>query len=297
MRNLGKPSVVLLALALATAAWAVVAAPAAGQEAEITYTGSLQGASGTYTLSETTRSLLFFNGLSVRKGRWNLSASVPVIYQDSPYVTYAGGTPVPSGRRLGSEEDSGTQSTPAGAGSASRRGGTVVVPDPATLDFSETGVGDPVFRADFSVSDRTSSRPRLGLYAATKPPLADEDSGFGTGEWDYGAGLTISKQAGSILLLADLGYWIYGDPSDFEIKDPLAFSLAMGRPFADSRSSILGSVWGSTETVDGIDGPVQLGVTLSRLVSSGRSLSVTLSAGLTESAPDYSLAAGWRVGL
>jgi hypothetical protein len=66
---------------------------------------------------------------------------------------------------------------------------------------------------------------------------------------------------------------------------------------ADGRYSILGSLSGMTEIVDGVDGPAQAGVTVSRLLKSKRSLSVTFAAGLTDSSPDYSVSVGWRVGL
>ncbi len=66
---------------------------------------------------------------------------------------------------------------------------------------------------------------------------------------------------------------------------------------ADGRYSLLGSLSGMTEIVDGVDGPAQAGVTVSRLLKSKRSFSVTLAAGLTDSAPDYSVSAGWRIGL
>ena len=169
--------------------------------------------------------------------------------------------------------------------------------DPQTLDFNESGLGDPVFRADFAVSERQASGVKFGVYGAAKPPLADEDSGFGTGEWDYGAGITVSKRVGSALFLADLGYWTFGDLPDFELEDPFTYSLALGRSLAGGNYSVLGSVSGYTGTVDGVDGPLEAGFTVSRLNSSGRSFNVTLSAGLTESAPDYSLSTGWRVGL
>lgn len=288
-------------LVLATAALAAVAGAARAQEPQLTYSGSLQYATGDYTLSETTTSFLLFNGFSYRKGKWNFTASIPLIDQDSPYVTYVGGTPVPSGRRQGVEagttSTTGSSSTGSTNGSGTGTGGTVVVPDPQTVNFSESGLGDPVFRADFAVSERQASGVRFGVYGAAKPPLADEDSGFGTGEWDYGAGITVSKRAGSALFLADLGYWIFGDLPDFELEDPFAYSFGLGRSLEGSRYSVLGSVSGYTETVDGVDGPIEAGFTVSRLNSSGRSFNVTLSAGLTESAPDYAVSTGCRVGL
>ncbi len=302
MKTTRKALVVLAAAVLAAAAGA-----ATGQESQFTYSGSLQYASGDYTLSETTSSFLLYNGFVYRKGKWSFTASIPLIDQDSPYVTYAGGTPVPSGRRQGVDTattgtmGSGGSGTTNGAGTTNGpgtgRGGTVIVPDPQTLDFDESGLGDPVFRADFAVLQSQASGVRFGLYGAAKPPLADEDSGFGTGEWDYGAGVTVSRRVGSTLFLADLGYWIFGDLPDFELEDPFAYSIGVGRLLEGGRYSVLGSVSGYTETVDGVDGPIEAGFTVSRLARSGRSFNVTLSAGLSESAPDYSISTGWRVGL
>lgn len=279
------------------AALVALAGAAAGQDSELTYSGSLQFVSGDYSLSETTRTILLFNGLLYRQGKWSFSANIPFIDQDSPFVTYSGGVPVPSGRRLGVEGDDGGAGTGgSGQGSGMGPGGTVIVPDPDTLTFNQSGVGDPVLRADLTVSEGGATGPRVGVYATAKPPLADGDSGFGTGEWDYGAGVTLSKKAGAALVLADFGYWTLGDLPDLELQDPFAYSLGLGRSTADGRYSLLGSISGMTEIVAGVEGPVQVGITVSRLLESKRSLISTLAAGLTESSPDYSVSVGWRMG-
>ncbi|MDY7093009.1 MAG: hypothetical protein SX243_08565 [Acidobacteriota bacterium] len=288
-------------IVLATAALAV-AGPALGQSGDWSYSGSLQLASGDYSLSETTRSLLLYSGLTYETGAWTLSASLPLIDQDSPYITYAGGTPVPSGRRLGQDGDSsGTDGTGSGSSMGSGRGGrgVVEVPDPDTLDFDQTGVGDPLLRLDWRRAG-DSAGPRFGVYGAVKPPLADEDSGFGTGEWDYGAGLTLANRLGRSLLLADLGYWVYGDLPDLELEDGLSYSLGLGRSWAEGRYSALASIFGATEIIDGAEAPLQASLTLNRSLGAGtkaaaRSLSLTVGAGLSDASPDFSIAAGWRI--
>lgn len=299
-RYRGAPAVLAVASLLALAGAGV----SRGEAPKLTYNGILEVSSGSYTLSETTRSFLLFTGLSYESGRWTLSASLPLIYQDSPFVSYAGGVPVPSGRRRGVEGDdpvsgggSGGSGGSGGGGPGRGSGGTVEVPNPDTLDFSEAGVGDPVFRADFIVNQWAATGSSFGLYGAVKPAIADEDNGFGTGEWDYGAGITLSKKVGSALLLADVGYWIFGDLPDFDLEDPLAYSLALGRSLKGGRVSVLGAVSGLTETVDGIDGPLQISFTGSRILRRDRRISLTLAAGLTDTAPDVSLAAGWSVEL
>jgi hypothetical protein len=147
-------------------------------------------------------------------------------------------------------------------------GGSVVVPDTDTLTFDETGVGDPLLGVDFGVlgpGDTGGTGAKLGLYVAAKLPVADEDSGFGTGEWDYGAGVTVSGKAGVTLLFADLGFWVFGDLPDLELKHPLVYSLGIGRPLPKEKYSILAAVSGYTETIEGADGSTQLALTLDRL--------------------------------
>lgn len=294
-------------MVLATAVLAAVAGTVDAQEGELVYSGSLGYLSGDYTLSETTTTVLLINGLTYSRGGWTVSASVPVIHQDTPFVVYSGGAPVPSGRRhAGDPEGTGMmtmggsgsgQSSGSGSGPGSRPGGEVVVPDPETLDFDETGVGDPLVRVDYAVSEGRESGLGFGVYGAVKPPLADEDSGFGTGELDYGGGVTFSKRADSILFLADLGYWVFGDLPDLELKDPFTYSLGAGSLLADGRYSVLGSISGYSEIVDGVDGPVEAALTLGRRLRSDRSFDIRLSAGLTDTAADFGVSLGWRVGL
>lgn len=286
----------LTAAALATLAAAAGAPPAAA--GELLYTGTLSGASGDYTLSEETTSVLLLTGLSYRTERWRLSGSIPLIYQDTPFLSYAGGTPVPTGRRFGdgSGMDGDGNGDGGGNGSRSDRGrGPVIVPDPDTLDFSETGVGDPLLRVDLEIARGGGST--AGVFASVKPPLADEDSGFGTGEWDAGGGVTFSRRAGAGLLLVELAYWSFGDLPDLELEDPFAASLAYGRPVGGGAVSWLAAVSGFTETLDGADGPVELSLTFSRQrPEGGRRLSLTVAAGLTETAADGRVALGWSVG-
>jgi predicted signal transduction protein with EAL and GGDEF domain len=55
----------------------------------------------------------------------------------------------------------------------------------------EIGLGDPLVRADFEVLQGARRLPSVRVGAQVKMPLGSSgDHGFGTGEWDYGAGLS-----------------------------------------------------------------------------------------------------------
>lgn len=291
MRRLA-PAGVLLLIAL------VAASPALGDGA--TYSGSLGVANGDYTLSEETTTLLFFHNLGWTSGRWRFSVGVPIVHQDTPYVTYAGGVPVPTGRRWGASGTAATaevRSSGSGSGpGAARRlqDGKVVVPDPDTVDFSETGIGDPLLRADLRLG--AAGGPGWGVFLAAKPPVADEADGFGTGEWDAGGGVTWAAPAGRGRLFAELGWWSYGDPDAYELDDSLVGSAGFGAPIG-SKWSWLAALSLVSEGFDGADGPVEASVSFARAFAPARSLSLTLGAGLTETAPDYRLTVGWSAGL
>lgn len=275
----------------ALTAAALLAAAGAGPLAagELLWSSSVSWATGDYTLSEETSTAVLLTGLSWRQGRWRLAGSVPLIHQDTPFVAHSGGVPIPVGRHHGSEEPPGTM----GGGMSGSHHGGVPVPDPDTLDFDETGVGDPLLRADVRLTG-DGAPTRFGLWAAVKPPIADETSGFGTGELDAGGGVTFGRRAGRGLWLGELGAWVLGDPPDFELEDPFSWALSYGHPVGD-RGSLLVGVAGWTETVDGADGPAWASLSGGRRLRGGGLVTLTGTAGLSETAADWSLALGWSV--
>lgn len=270
----------------------------------LTYSGSLGVANGDYTLTEETTSFVLLNGLAWTRERWRVSVSLPVIHQDTPYVTYAGGVAVPTGRRFSQQPNtlavasrSGVQAgVPSGSVGQGRqeRDGKVVVPDPESVDFDETGMGDPLLRIDLRLGDAASGA--LGLFAGLKAPIADDQGGFGTGEWDFGGGLTFGVAAGAGRLFGELGFWIYGDSELYDFDDPLVASVGYAASF-DERWSWLASIFAASESFDDADGPAEASLAVQRAFVGGHSLSLTLGVGLTETAPDVRLTLGWSSSL
>lgn len=258
-------------------------APAAS--AQVAYHGSIQYATGTYFFTERTNSVYLFSGLSASFRPATFGASVPLILQDTPWISYGGGGLVASG---GAEHDSV-------GGRMSGRRGRLALPD--TASFAELAVGDPVGRLDVKLWDERGALPAVRAVAVAKAPLADVDRGFGTGEWDYGGGLSLAKAAGRIFLFADATYWVWGDMPGLELKDAVAYGFSVGVPLGGLRWGLFGSVSGSTAVVEGVDPPVQVGLGLTRALESGRSLSANAAVGLTESSPDVTLSLGWMLPL
>jgi len=260
---------------------ALAALPAAA--GTFSYTGSFQVARGDYFFTQVTSGLFFFNGFSFTSRRFSLAASVPLIYQSTPYVSYTGIGVLPSG---------GTESTV-----VSQRQGREPVVLPEVVDYRQYGLGDPLFTLALTLVEEGSSIPAIQLSGLAKAPLANVAKGFGTGEWDWSAGLSVSKRLGRLFLFADANYWIMGDLPDLELQNAWAFGISIGHSIGDGRFAVLASYWGYTEVIDGVAPPSSLGLGLSIRVGRATSLMLNSSFGLSESTPDLSFSLGWSIGL
>lgn len=268
-----RTTLVGVALATLTGAW-----PADAQQ--IDYAGSVQYASGDYLFTERASALYLYNSLVVTAGRVRVSASVPLVLQNTSWVTYYSG----DGSTTGAASSSGTGHGMTGEGNS----GVV-----DTTSSEQLGFADPLVHGGVQLLRQGKARPSLSLTFDVKIPLADVESGFGTGEWDYAGGLALAKSVGTTFLFADISYWYLGDMPGAEFKNTLAFGAGVGRSLGGGRFGLLASLLGNTEVQEGAGAPVQASLGLSYLLDMRRSLMGSASLGLTESAPDISVSFGW----
>ena len=285
---------------------AATTGPASGQRVQ--YTGSLQAATGEYIFTERTTSLALFNGLALDLGRMHVIATLPIVYQNSAAVTYIGGTPVPTGGP-GSEavrrRQDGTR-VPMGLGGKGR-GGTQSLTRAAALDTDaasdiieepgefQVNVGDPLLQLDVDVYRGVGLVTGFILTAVAKVPLADVESGIGTGVWDYGAGALVSFGAGRTFVFANATYWVVGDMPDLPLDNTLSYGASVGRWFGGGRWSMSGSVIGSTSAVETSAAPLAAGVGVSYLAEGGNGINAGVTFGLSESSPELATYVGWRL--
>jgi hypothetical protein len=128
--------------------------------------------------------------------------------------------------------------------------------------------------------------------------LADPNSGFGTGAWDAGAGISWSQQIKNNFLFVISGmYWQLGDMDDLDFNNILSYSAAVGRSFKNGKLMATTSFFGSTEVIDGVDPPINVGGGLNFQVSNQIYLNTNFLVGLTESSSDLSISFGWTINL
>ena len=290
------------------ASTATITSQASAQRVD--YSGSFQSATGNYLFTERTTSLSLFNGLSLDLGRLRLTATLPVLYQNSTAVTFIGGAPVPTGgpdAELVRQRQSGARIPMGGAKGRGAQGAVAaamategeptaeVVEEPG--DF-ELNLGDPLMQADLDLHRGFGLVRSFTVSGVAKAPVADVESGIGTGEWDVGAGAMLSLGTDRTFFFANATYWVLGDMPELPLENTLSYGASLGRALGPTgRWSVLGSVAGSTAIVETSDPPLSVGIGVGYLREGGDGVNVGVMFGLSESSPDVSSYVGWRVPL
>lgn len=288
-----------IGLTLLAAAGSVSHAQAQGIE----WTLGASTAAGRYIFEQTTLSHVLTLGGAVTTERWRFGAALPIVVQNSSAVTFIGGTPIPtggggggplsgrrSGQRLPMRRRSSALMFP-GQASATVVDSVAEAPGPYT-----TQLGDPVLSASRSWHLNALSPHRVTTNLFVKLPLADANSGVGSGALDAGASLSYGATMGRTFLFADAGWWHIGDLEAIELRDIVTGSLGVGRAL-DSRArwTTMLSLSGATSVVPNLDAPLAANAMLGFLPRPDRGFTVGFSAGLSEASPDWSASLGWRI--
>ncbi len=132
---------------------------------------------------------------------------------------------------------------------------------------------------------RPTISSHLAINMLGKVPIADSESGLGTGEWDVGGEVeVVSPLLGGSLGLAG-GVISIGDPPDIVYNDPYTLRASWMRVIPRSRLlGVLDVRWASS-ILDGVDGPLQFGIGVGGMRSNGSFWLARLEVGLTRSAP------------
>lgn len=283
---------------------ALLAATTVASAQDVNWSASLGYATGSYIFEEPFRSFSLLNSLTLRAGRLSLSASLPVVAQNGTAISYVAGVPVPTGgpdNAVVQRRQPG-QTIPVRSGRGRGQMGSslaVLAADTVADSISVAGTGsyeinvaDPVFGGSLTTYESLGLVRSFDIEGWAKAPLAAEESGVGTGAWDYGAGASLALGLGEALLFVNATWWTLGDMSDLELEDALFYSVAVGRSIGGAWS-VLASAAASTRIVAGSDPPGSVNLLLSRRIGQGASFSMGVGAGITESASSFTASLGW----
>jgi len=184
---------------------------------------------------------------------------------------------------LSSRTTSGVVVTQSG-GMGRRRNASVSLSSSSSTS-SEAGLGDINLSAGWTVQqDEEGWLPRIRPNLYLKVPTGDDDNGLGTGTFEAGPGLSLSKWLGDFQLFADGAYILQNSTSDYQGKNYLAYTAGGGVQLGD-RLFVSLFAKGSSTRVDGGDAPLEGRLKLNFLQSRRVVWELYGLAGLSDASP------------
>lgn len=213
--------------------------------------------------------------------RIDLELTIPYVYQSNSSTVY--GTVMPYRRAgvAGASTVAGVQNGRflSGPGSQSSGSGTL---DP---DSSQGGLGDITLTAGYVMVEDAGLLPRLRSTLYIKFPTADRDKGLGTGEFDAGPGLALSKWLGDWQPFLEGVYVFQGESDLYATKDYLNYNGGIGYQISDSfYGAVLAK--GATAPADGSPAPFEGRLKFAWQFMTTTSLEGYFSKGFSDGSPE-----------
>lgn len=256
---------------------------------ELSYRGGVSYSSGSYFFTENTGTFYMNNGLSLQMNRFTLSASIPYMVQNSPWISYSnmGGLPT-GGTQSGEVRRAGMNG---GMGGGGRRHQIALID---TTSYTQSSFSDPSVYTGFRVYTASNGKSVVMVNGQLKIPVTNPSKGFGTGAWDSALGVSVSQSIGTAwMFFGDVSHWWMGDMDDLKLNNTWAFGIGLGKMLSGGKWLINSNFNAFTSILDDYDPPVSLSVGSGYRANSNTLLNMTMSLGLSESSPDVSVGVGW----
>lgn len=134
--------------------------------------------------------------------------------------------------------------------------------------------------------------PSVMVSGRVKAPTADRDRGLGTGEWDEGAGLGLTKLlTDQLVAFADTGYTLIGKPEGVDLRNQWSYDVGLGYYFTPR---VLASVYyeEARALVERFQNPKDIFAGLSWRVTQNFRLNAGFEKGLSNGAPEFGASVG-----
>lgn len=127
----------------------------------------------------------------------------------------------------GTDDDGGCSGKNSNVSGKNRTCGTTT--RTAGQKVTTSGLGDIILRGRYYVVEEKDYVPLIAVTGRMKLPTASASQGLGTGEFDYGLGVEMSKMLGdSWVAFLDGGYNIIGDPDGIEFQNQHWYDIGTG---------------------------------------------------------------------
>jgi outer membrane putative beta-barrel porin/alpha-amylase len=154
---------------------------------------------------------------------------------------------------------------------------------------TESGLGDVLLigRYYLYTEEERGLMPSIMVSGRVKAPTADKDRGLGTGEWDEGVGLGLTKLiTDKLISFVDGGYTVIGKPEGVELRNQWSYDVGLGYYFLPT---VLGSVYyeEARALLSGFQNPRDVFFGASWKLTQTFRLNAGVTKGLSNGAPDY----------
>ena len=131
-----------------------------------------------------------------------------------------------------------------------------------------------------------SSLPQIKTSLFVKTPTASLSDGLGTGEFDFGGGVDLSKWLGDMYLAGEALYNYQGRVAGFGLKNYLSYNGTVGYQMMHSILPML-VIKGATAPSDYSDNLLEVRGRVLLTLSPSTAIDLFVSHGISSSSPDY----------
>lgn len=210
--------------------------------------------------------------------RLGLSLEIPFVYQSNGNVVSS----IASG--AGMQGSKTTMMLPAGGVSSTQNGG--MSPSTGNTDSSESGLGDITLKVGYILVPENASMPQIRPSAFVKFPTADKNKSLGTGEFDEGFAVEVSKWYGNWNPFAEAGYTVQGRTPLLALRNYTTYNAGTGYQVSDRFRPII-LLKGATPPADGSSSLLEVRLKLKFQATEHTGIDGYLAKGITTNSPDY----------
>jgi hypothetical protein len=259
---------------------AVLILPAWGYADGPTYSVGLgfEFASGEYGTGIRTDSVYMpFTAAVYPTERLDFSLEVPFVYQSSSAVV--------AGQYMGMQGMQGSSSVML---AQSGMGGIGTNASAGQVNNSQSGLGDMKLKAGYVLYTEEKYVPAIRPNFYVKIPTADKNKFLGTGAFDGGFAVELTKWFGKWFADGEMGYVIQGKSSVLAVKNYLNYYAGAGYQLSERlRPMVL--LKGSTPTVEGATSLLEARLRVKYQFTKHTGVDGYLAKGITTASPDYGM--------
>ena len=213
--------------------------------------------------------------------RLDFSLEVPFVYQSTSAVV--------AGQFMGMQgQAAGTQSVAAAMGGPGTGSGPMTSAAAGSVNSSQDGLGDMKLKAGYVLYSEEKYVPAIRPNFYVKFPTADKNKFLGTGAFDEGFAVELTKWFGNWVADGEMGYALQGKSSVLAVKNYLYYYAGGGYQLTERLRPML-FIKGSTATVEGASSLLEARLRVKYQLTKHTGIDGYLAKGIEKTSPDYGM--------